>query len=146
MLLAANRDIPLAAWWLSSLLGSGMRSDVLPWMATTLTRILYWHQPLRNNKHVMRCLLDSYHEEQPSTSLWLCLDNVSAVVHWLCWYVPLQWGTQWFLTRYLNIWKVSRRTQRCASVEPRFACFSSGFLQNHVCAQWYLSWRKTCIF
>lgn len=62
MLFAARGGVALAARWLSSLLGSpslmtGTKSDFLLWMTTTLTSRLYWHQPLQNNKHVMRCFL-----------------------------------------------------------------------------------------
>lgn len=40
------------------------RSDFLLWITATLTRIVCWHQPLQNNKHVMQSFLGSYHKEQ----------------------------------------------------------------------------------
>lgn len=87
--------LALAARWLSSLPGSqgqGTRPDLLLWVTTALTRILYWHQPFQNNTHVRPCFLDWSHREPNSTSLWLCLGHVSAVIHSLCWRVSLSAG------------------------------------------------------
>lgn len=64
---------------------------------------------IQNNKHVMWCFLDFYHKEHNSTSQCLCLDNVSPVIHWLCWYVLLGRGNAVIpdleCGRYLNMWK-----------------------------------------
>lgn len=120
-----------SARWLSSLLrspslSSGTRSDFLLWMTTTLTRILYWHQPLQNNKHVTcrvsLTLTIRSKTSRPSGSAWIMFQPWFSDSAGMC---PSAGGTQWFLTRYLNIWKDSRRTQlrrHCLVISPLGYC------------------------
>lgn len=141
--------LALAARWLSSLPGSqgqGRRPDLLLWVTTALTRILYWHQPFQNNTHVRPCfpwLVPPGAKLHVPLALpgsrFHCCDPLTLLV---C--EPLRWGgTRWFLTGCLDIWKPGGRAQlRRPRGEPLFGYFSSGFLQKQ--AKWDLSWRKSC--
>lgn len=92
-------DLLFPSLFYDSVLWSHSHSPSSEWPQQTLTRTFHWHQ-LHKTINMLRSVSFSHRvpESRPSGAL-LSLDNISPMIHWLCWYVAHRWLTLRFLTQ-----------------------------------------------